>query len=88
MSGIYIPNKKMPDYCGDCFYPECKRFWWSIGRPEDCPLVLVPDHGRLIDADALRKQMAERRSYVGRLSDPLCLIEDAPTVIEAEEGVT
>ena len=53
-------------------------------RPEWCPLVPVPPHGRLIDADALRKQMAERRNYVGRLSDPLCLIEDAPTVIEAE----
>ena len=45
--------------------------------------------GRLIDADALADQMAERRNYVGRLSDPLCLIEDAPTIIEAEkEGLS
>ena len=29
-------------------------------RPFDCPLVAVPDHGRLIDADALIKEQEER----------------------------
>lgn len=36
--------------------------------------------GRLIDADALLEKMKHRRDYVGRSSDPICLIEDAPTV--------
>jgi len=34
---------------------------------------------RLIDADKLLEQMEHRRDYVGRPSDPVCLIEDAPT---------
>ena len=35
---------------------------------------------RLIDADVLLEQMKHRRDYVGRPSDPVCLVEDAPTV--------
>lgn len=38
---------------------------------------------RLIDADVLMEQMKRRREFVGRASDPVCLVEDAPT-IEAE----
>ena len=38
---------------------------------------------RLIDADALMEQMKRRKDFVGRPSDPVCLVEDAPT-IEAE----
>ena len=38
---------------------------------------------RLIDADVLLEQMKRRRDYVGRASDAVCLVEDAPT-IEAE----
>ena len=39
---------------------------------------------RLIDADVLMEQMKRRREFVGRLSDPVCLVEDAPT-IEVEQ---
>ena len=35
---------------------------------------------RLIDADALLEQMKRRKDYIGRPSDPVCLVEDAPTV--------
>lgn len=38
---------------------------------------------KLIDADALMEQMKRRKEFVGRPSDPVCLVEDAPT-IEAE----
>lgn len=38
---------------------------------------------RLIDADILLEQMKHRKDYVGRPSDAVCLVEDAPT-IEAE----
>ena len=38
---------------------------------------------RLIDADVLLEQMKHRKDYVGRPSDAVCLVEDAPT-IEAE----
>lgn len=35
---------------------------------------------RLVDADALLEQMKHRKEYIGRPSDPVCLVEDAPTV--------
>ena len=35
---------------------------------------------RLIDGDPLLAKMKRRREYVGRPSDPVCLVEDAPTV--------
>lgn len=35
---------------------------------------------RLIDADALMEQMKRRKEFVGRPSDPVCLVEDAPTI--------
>ncbi len=35
---------------------------------------------RLVDADALLKAMKERKWYIGRASDPVCLVEDAPTI--------
>ena len=38
---------------------------------------------RLIDADLLLEQMKRRKDFIGRPSDPVCLVEDAPT-IEAE----
>lgn len=33
---------------------------------------------KYIDADALLAQMKDRRFFVGRRSDPVCLVEDAP----------
>ena len=35
---------------------------------------------RPIDADVLLPQMIHRRDYVGRASDAVCLVEDAPTI--------
>ena len=35
---------------------------------------------RLIDADVLLEKMKTRRNYIGRSSDPVCLVEDAPIV--------
>ena len=35
---------------------------------------------RPIDADILLEQMKTRRNYIGRRSDDVCLVEDAPTI--------
>lgn len=35
---------------------------------------------KLIEADVLLEKMKHRRDYVGRPSDPVCLIEDAPII--------
>ena len=48
-------------------------------RPPFCPLVPVPDHGRLIDADALTREYYHAPSY-----PRLCkAINEAPTIIPA-----
>ena len=52
-----------------------------------CPLVPVPPHGRLIDADALAEQ-AITEWFCGnpRVNVPWRAVSDAPTIIQAEEG--
>ena len=58
---ILIKGMEMPT---DCIFCPMFHGAWTIcaglnkttsvkGRPDDCPLVPVPPHGRLIDADAL-----------------------------------
>ena len=64
MSGIYIKGMEMPKHCWSCcFHDEvddcvilkesCMTVWGEQKRLSDCPLISVPDHGRLVDADAL-----------------------------------
>ena len=70
-------------------------------REEHCPLVPVPPHGRLIDADELtalvyanialfdsspRRMGAEQKLVRAWLASMVDDIEDAPTILEAEEG--
>ncbi len=52
------------------------------GRADNCPLVPIPPHGRLIDADALKIMMptiGDEYLYAREM------IEEAPTIIPAEE---
>ena len=60
MSGVYIKDMEMPEYCYDCpcedgengvCKADAKRRSVFCDRPFWCPLVPVPDHGRLIDGD-------------------------------------
>ena len=117
MSGIYIKGMKMPRHCWSCcFHDEvddciilkesCMAVWGEQKRLSDCPLICVPDHGRLIDADALLQEFYKaQKSYDahGRpFSDAfmsgneICAewwsverkVEDAPTIIPAEEEQT
>ena len=59
-------------------------------RADNCPLVEVPPHGRLIDADKLNEEVCLliKENMLSRddARDLLETIADAPTVIEAEEG--
>ena len=87
--GIYIRGMEMPSNCCQCpvNMEVCKRgYKYLIAHPElydkradDCPLVPVPPHGRLIDADALCD---------GRVSNDNVVIcaKCAPTILPAEEG--
>jgi len=92
MSGIYIKGLKMPTACCACpcnydnvcaitnKYPTFEE-WYEI-KPSWCPLVPVPDHGRLVDADALM----ENAQYKGT-HDILTAwdVVAAPTIIPADK---
>lgn len=109
--GVYIKGMKMPASCYDCncFIRDsdgsdyCCLLMIDIEnnnkRDDDCPLVPVPKHGQLIDADALMKMcgMATdcydcpngEHGWCKRSQDAanICeAIENAPTVITAEEN--
>lgn len=89
--GVYI-NMKMPTNCNQC--PFNCILWYegrrclaknerikvnlNTGSDDNCPLVNVPPHGRLIDADDLANSITGAIYH----SD----LRDAPTIIEAEEG--
>lgn len=59
------------------------------GRPDWCPLVEVPNkHGRLIDADELKGQYPHDSDWeypVNTNEYVVQTINEAPTIIEAEE---
>lgn len=99
MSGIYIPGVEIPRTCMDCHYhkslrDQCilthrdQRDLWS--RPDWCPIVPVPAHGRLIDADAALKKL-ERIALPDDLSYTIGhdiakqFLKNAPTIIPASE---
>ena len=112
---ILIKGMEMPKSCLECrLYndPWCmakKRNQWrtAYNRPQngerqnDCPLIPVPPHGRLIDADALDINQREEQAFADYEKEPddefiegiwnglhqaaKCL-SCAPTIIPAEEG--
>ena len=107
MSGVYIKGLEMPTNCFLCplsalngerlFCEVTKDEVLMAKKPSDCPLILVPDHGRLIDADALITTFCEWGTRLERgrkLVITMCeakqaiadIIEDAPTIIPSEEG--
>ena len=100
MSGIYITGMEMPTKCGDCILDH-KFFKWlecnkhvtgdmikDGRRSPACPLIPVPDHGRLIDADALEYEEAYLNGHY-ELGDVEIVtredIESAPTIIPADK---
>ena len=66
---------------------------YGMPRPDWCPLVEIPEHGRLIDADALGIGEYEREDddtgtleiSLGGLLDLYHKIKGAPTIIEGSK---
>ena len=90
MSGIYIPGISPPENCDKCTHPTC-TLWQNRepdGRHEDCPIIEIGTHGRLIDADALFRTMNEVGWYsnADRNEVALELVLDAKTIITASGG--
>jgi len=58
---------------------------WKQGKPDWCPLVEIPVHGRLIDGDALQCKVDDiGLGYFAVYGVTEDTIDSAPTVIEAE----
>lgn len=108
--GVYIKGMKMPQGCFFCICNKhldpdtdmCiltrdafdSTFRVVEHRRDNCPLVPVPPHGRLIDADAVIDLVMQycpdddgACSKAGAdLRELLDEIENLPTIIPAEEG--
>lgn len=99
---ILIKGMEMPKNCLDC--PCCDDMggaycrplqkklglaFASLYKPDDCPLISVPKHGRLIDADALIK-LLDNCMFPSDIVTTRAVsmarnwLIDAPTIIESE----
>lgn len=108
---VLIKGREMPKNCGECAIERCNRWQKLIvagmsiakSRPKDCPLIEIPPHGRLIDADALMKEFEKAENAFEQHGREFAfsfmssgqeistewyavelMLEDAPTIIEAE----
>ena len=107
MSGIYIKGMEMPKSCSDCFAEQrigsdfgCGVIGFEDGnttcftneRREDCPLVAVPDHGGLVDANRLidialhLMHTAKNDDIANGVKWLWQYILEAPTIIPADKG--
>ena len=112
---VIVKGMEMPKSCSKCrwfdmgggYGYQCtllhKSFdMWnkiSVARDKECPLIELPLHGRLIDADALINELAsehvggleaiktytEADTWTSGLHTAWRTIDDADTVIEAED---
>lgn len=87
--GIYIKGMEMPKSCWDCF--ACHDGWCIINQKieghrtvtHSCPLIEVPPHGRLIDADCCNGYFYEHMSDDMMIA-AMNAINEMPTIIESE----
>ena len=96
---ILIKGMRMPTSCYDCncFIRDsdgsdyCCLLMLDIEdndkRDDDCPLVPVPPHGRLIDADEFLKRAIGTKCFRGDYALMLEeLVGESVTIIPAEEA--
>ena len=98
IKGMAMPKGCLGCPCINAKYNECmilqRRATNVMTRMTDCPLIELPDHGDLIDRDALMTRYAEevRPSNNSdfmrppRWNDAVQLTELAPAVIPAERS--
>jgi len=96
---VIIKDMEVPQYCGACHVGFCKQIGcelyigfddYATSRHPDCPISNIPTlHGRLIDADVLTDNWyyASAALRPDDVKKVVCLddIDNAPTIIEAEE---
>ena len=99
---VYIRGMEMPKSCAEC---PVNLYFCHHGykyllehmelydrRADECPIIEVPPHGRLVDADVLAEEHRVR-AYQGNVSSysfhtaARAWVDDAPTVIPADKEV-
>ncbi len=104
---VLVRGMDLPKSCGVCHLRKSNenRVWCSVvgeyicfdtefeGRKANCPLVEIPPHGRLIDADAFDERvrvaggMSEEElteDFKDGVQTVLYMLSKQPTIIEAE----
>lgn len=86
---ILIKSMDIPTSCYEC---PLNPLWCSSACDQsECPLVEIPTpHGRLIDADAMTKEIERWKDHPNkyiqnRNKDFIFYLSDAETVIESED---
>ena len=97
---VYIPSMETPESCSDCKLRTAVGCCGNLPhntRMPNCPLVPVPPHGRLIDADILLSVIKKERNRIadtyGKNDEfvrcleryAMSMVSEAPTIIPAEE---
>ena len=102
---VYIKGMEMPKSCHFCEMYEADLYWCRAAkrnieglndydnRSSFCPLVPVPDHSRLIDADKIYNAVEQRYRISSGIEhrcemDLLDLICKSPTIIPANKEET
>lgn len=96
--GVYIKGMEMPKSCRDCGI-EQEGFWcgaldgyqntrcFTNERREDCPLIEIPPHGRLIEKNAVFELIRSFPNVDRQLPvEFMKALYELPTIIQAEEG--
>ena len=91
--GVYIKGMEMPTNCDDCLLGcDCPHdqsidgYKMQGGRPRTCPIIPVPAHGRLIDADDAVGHLFNGEQCLYSWDEIEEAIDATETVIPAEEG--
>lgn len=93
--GIYIPGMELPENCICCDLSHedgwcpAKQTYTDRYTFKTCPLIPVPKHGRLIDADAVERNLVKmQQAQTGPCSHGVrksrAVLRDMPTIIPAE----
>ena len=82
---VLIKGMEMPKNCDVCFMRDACEYSMPLEkRLTDCPLVEVPKHGRLIDADCCNDYFYEHMSDDMMIA-AMNAINEMPTIIEREK---
>lgn len=90
---VIIRGMEMPEHCGYCRFRYdgiCHALQKTQYSTKECPLVPVPPHGNLKDADAvernlLKMQQAQTGSCSHGVRKSRAVLRDAPTIIPASD---